>query len=138
MVGPWGNLIRAVTKHATKKISKTVDKQVRADVTRANHSVKVSHKSDYTDLDTDSRLSPEWIDGLIDRSKKPEHLKQITQYITNDEKTANLMPSSKRFLLKKLAVKVDNLHTQAQVKFDTTLDDLTEVMEHLTDFLNIL
>lgn len=128
--GPWGSLIRKAVKTASNKMGK----QVRHDVTQAQRRIKVDHSNDYTDLAQDSRLSPEWIDKLIDRSKHPGQLGKLAEYMTNDEKTANL-GSARRFLLKKLAQKVRMLHDESEFKFNTTTKELTKVIEHLADYL---
>lgn len=131
--GPLGKVLQLLTKQAGvagKKMGRAVHK----DVIEAQRSVRIDHSNNYTDLQADNNLSAEWLGKLIDRSKNPDQLKKLAEYMTNDDKTANL-GSARRFLLRKLAGKVQTIHLEAETKWNTTVTELTDVIEQMADYL---
>lgn len=135
MMGPWARLFRATVNVASKKATKKMAATVKTDVNAAQVAVKIDYKSAFKELTQDSGVSESWINKLIDRTKTPDQLSNLMDYMKNAEKTANLQPGTKKFLLKKMATKANELHEAAEAKFLFHKKAIENILEDMLDFI---
>lgn len=132
MSGPWGILFKALHKQAGKS-ARELGKKAAQDVRAADRAVKVDYSNAYSDLTKDSGVSASWLDKLIGRSKNPDQVDKLYRYLSDSDKTANLDPSARVFLFKKIGAKLQAIDQETVAKLTAHREKIKSLLEFLED-----
>jgi hypothetical protein len=107
---------------------KLLEKQLWAGTEHKSYHAKKIH-----DLATDDQLAPTWIKELITKSKNKEDLNAVLGYLSDNAKTVNLPPGTRKGLMKATMTKIQAIREKEL--FQNFIDLMEHVRNHSDDLL---